>query len=193
MHAGLYSWFPKVVAYRPDFCMVCRQATRSVQKRTFDVMHIWWVPAVPFGFIWRWYCTRCHKDPRFTGKTPQGMRRLGTAVLAFLTVALTFDLPTKSSAQDFVFLWTVWVALLIGTFVALFVTLKPGDDVNLQRELRALKEETGPMCGLCESPLVFSGGDTRCSVCRVRRLPPPRFGSFLGVLWDRRKDEGDFS
>jgi len=66
---GVYRWKAKRVAFRNDYCLVCGEARRAVQVRTFDVGHIFWIPILPAGFWKRWVCTVCGQDPHVTTKT----------------------------------------------------------------------------------------------------------------------------
>jgi len=47
---GIYRFRPKHVAFPNDYCLSCSQPRRSVQIRTFDTLHIFWIPILPLGF-----------------------------------------------------------------------------------------------------------------------------------------------
>src|SRR5260370_23186672 len=76
------------MALRNDYCLLCGEARRAVQVRTFDVGHIFWIPILPAGFWKRWVYTVCGRDPHVTTKTRRGVQWVGLFI--FLLVALIF-------------------------------------------------------------------------------------------------------
>ena len=46
---GVYHWRPTPVAFRNDYCIPCRAERTSIQVRTIDVLHLFWVPLLPLG------------------------------------------------------------------------------------------------------------------------------------------------
>jgi hypothetical protein len=51
---GFYRFKPKRVAFRNDFCLACAKAVRAFQVRTFDVLHVFWIPLLPV-----WHRPKC--------------------------------------------------------------------------------------------------------------------------------------
>ncbi len=82
---GTYHFRPKRLAFRNDYCLSCGEARRSVQMRTFDVGHIFWIPLLPVGFWKRWICTACGHQPHISPKTRRSFKWAGLLVLLFLS------------------------------------------------------------------------------------------------------------
>ena len=125
---GVYHWKTKRVAFRNDYCLVCGEARRAVQVRTFDVGHIFWIPILPAGFWKRWVCTVCGRDPHVTTKTRRGFKWAGLFILV-LFAAASWIVPDDPDAVP-VF-WGLRIAAPVGAILTLMhASYKEGGDVE---------------------------------------------------------------
>ncbi|MBZ5508588.1 MAG: hypothetical protein LAO78_24275 [Acidobacteriia bacterium] len=160
---GLYSFGRKIVAYRNDFCLSCAAPRRAFRVRTFDVVHIFYVPLIPLGFLRRWHCSVCGRDPHAHPGTRKGFKWAGVVVLALFAV-FSWALPPEDDA----WVWPMRVGLPIAFAAALWHTLKSKPDVRLKDKLREVQPADESVCPLCGYPLVIGSG-WHCSGCGVER------------------------
>src|SRR5262245_51152385 len=62
---GRYQFGRRRIAYRRGICHSCRREGVAEQWRSFDWLHIFWIPLVPFGVRRTWICTRCGEEWTF--------------------------------------------------------------------------------------------------------------------------------
>ncbi len=67
---GVYHWRAKRLAFRNDYCLACGEVRRSVQLRTFDVGHIFWIPILPGAALSGRDCLFCCSFRQFPGPSP---------------------------------------------------------------------------------------------------------------------------
>lgn len=169
---GTYHFSRKLVAYRYDYCMNCENPRVAGQWRTFDVLHLCFVPLIPLGFWKRWACSACGKPPHARVKTSRGVKILG-AVISLVWSGISFYcaiFTSPKSGEDNSGLWTMG-ALGIAAFAYLCYSLSqketPAPDLNEQ--LGRLQTPTEMSCPFCGGRLQ-SGLTTFCEGCGVQRL-----------------------
>jgi hypothetical protein len=85
---GVYKFRPQTVAYRNDFCLTCMKSRRALAVRSFYVVHFFFIPLLPLGFLKEWHCVACNSDPHVHPGTRKYFKWLGVAVLVvFAAVA----------------------------------------------------------------------------------------------------------
>jgi hypothetical protein len=165
---GVYGFRPRRVAFRNDFCVQCNAARTAIRVRTFDVMHVFWVPLVPLGFFKRWLCAVC-------GRRPDGSRIarrvLKVAALMALAAMAVFVWGAAVPNVDPFQVTVVW-AVRIATTLALAVTiwsLKEGSrDAARRQYLAALPPNNAVECPVCRARLI-PGDPWRCPQCDIVR------------------------
>ncbi|GAA5165690.1 hypothetical protein [Viridibacterium curvum] len=70
---GAYRVFPKLTAYRADWCNLCKKEVVSHQYRHFHIGHLYWIPLLPLGMYRKWVCSSCNRDPHTRVRTTAGI------------------------------------------------------------------------------------------------------------------------
>jgi hypothetical protein len=163
---GVYRFHPKRIAFRNDYCLSCRQARRSVQIRSFDVMHIFWIPLLPLGFWKHWICTACGRRPDVNVKTRRSFKWAGLFIL--LLLAVTFwvgPIPPDFTAGS----WAIRIAAPLGAILLLVHLLRSSKDPSRKERLAAIPSATDTVCPFCGSNLLCLASQCSCPACGVLR------------------------
>jgi hypothetical protein len=160
---GIYHFKPKIVAYRNDFCLTCAAPRRAFRARTFDVIHIFYIPLIPLGFLRRWHCSVCGRDPHTHPGTRKGFKWAGVVILAFLAVVL-WGVPPAGDP----WVWPMRIGLPIAFAAALWHTLKSKPDVRLADKLNEVQPANESVCPVCGAALVVDD-IWRCPRCGIER------------------------
>src|SRR5258708_19818438 len=83
----MYSFGRRLVAFRNDFCLSCGVARIAYRHRTFDVIHVLFIPLLPLGFWKRWYCGICGRNPHAIGRSSRPFKIILAALLGILAVS----------------------------------------------------------------------------------------------------------
>ena len=163
---GIYRFRPKRMAFRNDYCLSCGQARRSVQIRTFDAWHLFWIPLLPLGFYKRWFCTTCNRRPHVHPGTRRGFKWAGLAVLfifgaAFWAMPLTPDI--------LVFGWVFRIAAPLGFLLTLIHLLRAPKDPSLKEKLASIPPASDTACPFCGAALLLLSSQCSCPTCGVVR------------------------
>jgi ribosomal protein S27AE len=169
---GRYFWRRTIVAYRNDFCLSCDKARVAWQHRTFDVLHVFWVPVLPLGFWKRWHCGECGGNPHANPRTRKGFKWLGVAALALFTLA-AWGVPASEPRDDLVFLWSVRLGGPLATIWAAWATLRSPADPDLTEALRRVRPISDTNCPLCRVALYHGDVGWQCPKCGIRREELP--------------------
>jgi hypothetical protein len=157
---GMHHFAARTVGFRPDFCVSCQNEVISVESRSFDVGHIYWLPLIPLGFRRHWRCRTCGQNPRSerTGVVVQGL----AAAMFFVVSIITWMEP--ASADNATFAWAVRIGLpLLGLALLANLRKRKAEDHALRDRLRRLKS-VGDACPLC-GQRVSAGPERRCTKC----------------------------
>ena len=163
---GIYQFGPKRIAFRNYYCLSCGQPCRSVQIRTFDALHLFWIPLLPLGFYKRWRCTTCGRLPHVHPGTRRGFKWAGLVVL--LVVAASFwavDLPSDA----LIFGWVVRAAAPLGAILTLIHLLRSPKDSSLKEKLAAIAPASDTACPFCGSALLSLASQCYCPTCDIVR------------------------
>ncbi len=162
---GLYRFRPRRLAFRNDFCLNCGQQRRSVQVRTFNAVHLFYIPIIPLGFWKRWLCSACGKEPHVLSKTRRSFKWAGLVVLVFFSVSF-WIIPVD---RDFVLrTWLIRVAAPIGAVLTLRHLLKTPKDPVLQEKLAMVSPANETACPFCRTQMIV-GSVNQCPACGVVR------------------------
>ena len=165
---GTYSFARTLVAYRNDYCLTCNRERTAYQIRTFDILHLFWLPILPLGFWKRWRCGTCGADPHASPRTRRSFKWAGVVVL-FLTGLLGWAVPVREFPEDSLFFWVLRIGGPVGGLWALWATLRTPSDVDLKGMLRAVQPITDVDCPICKIPLFPSEPAWRCTRCGIKR------------------------
>lgn len=163
---GMYRWRPKRLAFRNDYCLSCREPRRSVQIRTLDVLHIFWIPILPLGFRKRWFCTTCGRQPHASRKTRRPFKWAGLFVLLFFAV-ISWSVPLTGDTA--LWMWALRLGSPLGAVVLLVHLLKTGKDPSLKERLAGVPHATDTVCPFCGSQLLTIASGCVCPACGVAR------------------------
>ena len=170
---GRYRWFPKNVAFRNDYCLHCDEPVLAVRERTFDVLHLFWLPLIPIGFWRKWFCSQCSRPPSLPPRTRKPFKWAGLVLLAM--AAWTFwlaPLETWDPDLDTDFLWTMRVLIGVGLPLLLWNVLRAPKDVSYREMQRTVAPYRGLDCPLCGRRLSL-GAVRYCQHCGLERAESP--------------------
>jgi ribosomal protein S27AE len=166
---GKYHLARKVVEYRNDYCLGCASPQLALRHRTFDLLHIFFIPVLPLGAWKRWHCRRCGRDPHANPNTRRSFKWAGTALLGLMALVMwtipISEIPADSQAMT----WAMRVALPIGFVAALRATLKSKPDPNLAAHLARVVPLTDAVCPLCSVMLAPRERGWSCPKCGILR------------------------
>jgi len=163
---GVYHYRPKRIAFRNDYCLSCARPRRSVQIRTFDVCHIFWIPFLPLGFHRRWRCTTCGRLPHVYPGTRRGFKWAGLVVLLVLAIASWVSPPPS----DFLIMgWVIRVGASIGAILTLVHLLRTPKNPSLKQRLADIPPASDTVCPFCGSALLMLSSQCCCAACGILR------------------------
>jgi hypothetical protein len=163
---GIYQLRPKRIAFRNDYCLSCRRPCRSVQIRTFDAWHVFWIPLLPLGFHKRWRCTTCGRLPHVYPGTRRGFKWAGLVVLLIFTAAFW---AIQLTADTLIMGWVIRVAAPLGAILTLVHLLRSPKDRSLEEKLAAIPPASDTVCPFCGSALLLLSSQCSCPSCGIVR------------------------
>lgn len=167
---GFYHFFPRSIAICKDYCEACHAETITEQWRVLKVLHIFFIPLVPWGLPSYWICASCGNDPRpYTRTRPQNISRwLNYGLLAVVLSIAVWYLWVSPSAET-----GLWVMRIIAPLCVLVVIYfgffrKSGVDEEaiLLRRRQIVPYEPSD-CPYCHQPLIEQP-ERRCARCKLR-------------------------
>jgi hypothetical protein len=166
---GRYQWFRRRIAFRRDYCLHCDQPTIAVCHRTFDVLHLYWIPLLPIGFWRTWFCDSCGNKPSHPPRTRRSFKVAGIGVLAIM-VALFWIAPLQEWDPEIgpAFVWALRILTALGLPLAIWNTLRSPPDVSYRKQRIAVEAYRDPTCPFCLGPLTL-GKEWRCERCGLER------------------------
>jgi hypothetical protein len=139
--------------------------------RSFDVLHLFFIPVLPLGFWRRWKCSVCGINPHINRRTRKGFKWAGVVVLAIFAAAVWLT-PSAEFEYPIAAVWLIRIGFAIAFVVALRYTLKSKPDLRLAEKLKEVIPAEDNICPLCKSPMAI-GDRWRCSRCGVERTKVP--------------------
>jgi hypothetical protein len=162
---GLYRWKPKQVAFRNDYCLPCGQMRRSVQVRTFNAGHIFYIPFLPLGFWKRWLCTTCGRDPHVSTKTSRGFKWVGLCILLLLSGAWFAPMEPDTA----VVFWICRLVAPVAAILTLVHLLRTKKEPSLKERLATVQPAADTICPFCGAQLLMMSSQCSCPSCGVVR------------------------
>src|SRR5690349_21622497 len=83
---GTYHFGRRILAFRNDYCLTCAGPRLANLHRTFDVLHVFWLPILPLGSWSRWKCGTCGSNPHARAATSRALKWAGIACLVIGSV-----------------------------------------------------------------------------------------------------------
>lgn len=163
---GVYRWKPKRLAFRNDYCLKCDAQRRAILLRTFNVVHIYWIPVLPLGFWRKWFCTVCGRDPHANVKTRRGFKWVGLFILMLFSVAF-WALPADSELG--IGLWVFRIGAPLGAALMFVHLLRAKKEPSLASRLAAIPPALDTVCPFCASQLLILASGVSCPGCGVLR------------------------
>ncbi len=148
---GTYNFASKAIAFRNDYCLACEAPRLAVRIRTFNVVHLFWVPLLPLGYVKRWLCSTCSRKPHQVVKTRRPFK-IAAAVIAALMALPAWMIP--ASEQDLVFVWLYRVLSGLVLIGAIVWVVKHQPQVPLKERLAGVRPYEEPDCPLCGARLL---------------------------------------
>lgn len=165
---GFYHWRPRRTAFRNDYCRTCEAERLSVLLRTFDVLHIYWIPVLPVGVWSRWHCTTCGFRPHAAIRSRRGFKVAGAVALGALALLAWADPEVKPS--EAIWVWGIRLGLALAAMAAGVWTFRHPREPRFREVLAGVKPFAGWTCPLCAGPLQ-SVPDWHCTACGARHRP----------------------
>src|SRR5579872_7351844 len=163
---GRYSYARKLVAYRNDYCLSCEAPRRAYQVRSFEVLHIYFVPVLPLGFWRLWKCSVCGRDPHVNPRVGKGCLWAITVILAVLSVvAWVVPVPHENS-DDTLAVWVMRFLCPIGAVFFFYHMPLQKPRLRLKEKLSEIQPAEEAICPICQNALI-PGNRWRCSQCGV--------------------------
>ncbi len=157
----MYRLGKKRIAYRNDFCLTCQAERIAEQYRTFDVIHVLFVPVLPLEFETHWHCVVCGENPHERTRTSKIMKIAAAALLALFLAALWSFPATGADAAG---LWTLRITAP-RALAGLLVSLRDSaGSISLQEGLKSVRPLPSDFCLYCGAVLESDGFCRRCQV-----------------------------
>jgi len=169
---GTYHWARKIVGYRNDYCLTCNSQRLAFQHRTFDAIHIFFIPVLPLGLWKRWHCSVCGSNPHASTRTRRSLKWAGVAILLLMSLS-GWAVSTSEQPDDVAIIWGMRILSPIAFVWALRVTLKDTPEVNLKEQLRAVAPILDANCPVCHVMLSPTEPAWRCPQCGMHRRALP--------------------
>lgn len=163
----MHEFRPKRLAFRDDYCLACAQPRRSVQIRTFNACHLFWIPVLPLGFWKRWRCTACGRLPHVNSGTRRPFKWLGLVILLISSAAFWY-MPVDRNLV--IFTWVVRIGAPLGAVLTIDHLLRTPKEQSLQRRLSEIRPATDSACPFCGTQLLMLASECSCPKCGVVRV-----------------------
>lgn len=168
---GTYHWRPRRIAFRNDYCRTCEAERLSVLIRTFDVLHIYWIPLLPLGLWSRWFCTHCGSRPHAATRTRRGFKIAGVVALALMSL-LMWVVSVQEVKDDVWFLWVLRIGLPLAAVALAVSAARQPREPKLNQRLAAVRPFEGWTCPLCGGQLL-NVPKWHCPRCGAEHRPLP--------------------
>ncbi len=156
-----------------DYCRRCPGKTIAIAERTFDVLHVLWIPLLPLWFRTRWYCGICRRRPHDPPETRGPVRLLAAAF--FLALAALFwimhflDLTDPAFSTDPVVYRSLAIAMTV-LFVLAAVWAGRYRDDGFAAHLEDVAPFEGHVCPMCDGQLEIRH-TLKCRDCGAEHRP----------------------
>lgn len=168
MHLGVYHFAPKKVAFRNDYCRACQAPRLAIRVRTFDALHVYWVPILPLGFWHRWHCTDCGRPPSENTRTRQGIKIAG-AIALLPMIAIFWIAPVDNAAQgEAIWFWGGRILLPLLLAWTIYQIRKGPQEPGYKEKLAEVEPYLSSSCPFCQT-MLFNIPKWHCPTCGLER------------------------
>ena len=172
---GLYTFSPRVIAFRRDYCRRCSSPSISYAQRTFDAGHLFWIPLLPLGFRTRWFCRTCNHKPHEPPTSPRRTRLLVAAFVFLISSilwlsALNTEVITPGELPNDTYLLPVAVLSSVAFILSIWWLWNASDD-KFSGVLGSIKPYDAASCPLCSGKLATSFEGLTCEQCDAEHRP----------------------
>ncbi|RYD34274.1 MAG: hypothetical protein EOP85_19990 [Verrucomicrobiaceae bacterium] len=162
MIQGTYKVGMKRVACRNAYCDTCARPRFTECFRSWLILHVFFIPLLPIGFIRRWFCSVCrHQVDGGQSIRPYILRAglVACRIMVAAGVIMWVNGAGRDFSVGFIFIW--------GVLAVTFATLRKK---QVYRDYIASVVKVEPLrtdqCPYCHSPL-FAKATPRCERCKV--------------------------
>ena len=172
---GTYHWQRRLLAFRNDYCLTCGQPRLAYLHRTFDVLHVFFVPILPLGFWKRWRCAACGENPHARVATARSLKWVGIVLLLLFTVVFWTVTPGRTGGKDDdpAMIWTFRFGFPVAAAFAIRHTLRAKPPERLAEKLRTIVPNRDSTCPRCATTLTVASPWYRCGRCGLERRALP--------------------
>jgi len=164
---GIHRFARRIVAFRNDYCMACRAPRVAFLHRSFNALHVFFIPLIPLGFWRSWRCGTCGLIDPHVGETRPGFKWAGIGLLLLFT-SVAWITPPEAVDDPNIFLGFRIVVTLVFVF-AVVKTLRSKPRQDLAERLRTVMPSTEPNCPICRISLTPGQPFWYCGVCGMER------------------------
>ena len=171
---GRYFWGRRLLAFRNDYCLKCAVPRMAFLHRTFDVLHIFWIPVLPLGFWKRWHCGECGSNPHARVTTRPALKWAGVVLLALFSLVMWAPAVDRDIEEP-AFRWALRLGFPAATIVAAIASTRAKPPERLAEKLRTIQPNRDGTCPRCGTTLTVASPWYRCGKCGLERqvLPAP--------------------
>ena len=169
---GRYHWGRRQLAFRNDYCLACGAPRLAYLHRTFDVLHLFWIPVLPLGFWKRWHCAHCGRNPHARVTTAPAVKWIGVAALAFFSLVVWAPAVDRDIEEP-ALRWALRLAFATATIAAAVATSRARPPEHLAEKLRGIQANRDGACPRCGTTLTVASPWYRCGKCGLERQALP--------------------
>jgi hypothetical protein len=160
---GKYKLFPKLKAYKREWCNYCEGEKHAAYIRKFYIFHLFWIPILPLGLYKNWECSECKNDPTQRNRTSNGMLIIANILLVIFTLPLFLVKLPETDKNTFVIIKLVMV---IGIIVLSWNIWKRLKEFPVIKMIEPYQNEN---CYYCNS-LLEKIDKMYCKKCNIYRF-----------------------
>jgi hypothetical protein len=171
---GRYFFGKTRVGVKRDYCNGCKSEVVAMQVRTFDMLHLFFIPLIPLGFVKRWYCTQCGLDPRVRFGVSSGVIKFALAAAGLVLALASYGIWSVTLGPDDPILLTYALRLVLPAGLAALIyygfirkPTRPSDPNNERLRMAVVPLDTNE-CYFCHTPLPKGFVHPVCTGCGVQ-------------------------
>lgn len=149
-------------AYKFMYCNHCKMPRLFIQTRAFAWGHIFWIPLIPLGYKYNWYCASCAKDDNAVPTS------FGSKLVLLIALLTAFYFVTFGKLVDSLGESTIWWQIGVGILVmwSLYTVVYHFKTKEKNKYKYILPLEDKEFCAICDGELVISNKkQLQCKDC----------------------------
>jgi hypothetical protein len=169
---GRYFWGRTLLAFRNDYCLTCRAPRLAFLHRTFDVLHVFWIPVLPLGVWKRWLCGTCGANPHRRVATWPFLKWVGVVLLGFFAL-VTWAQDVARDIPDPLPRYALRLGMIAATIGAAVLAARSRPPEDLAAKLQGIAANRDATCPRCGTTLTVAAPWYRCGTCGLERQALP--------------------